>query len=47
MLKLVNIKKNYEMKNQEPVKALRGVSVSDVMSLWQFLVLLDVVKQPY
>ena len=28
MLKLVNIKKNYEMKNQEPVKALRGVSVN-------------------
>ena len=28
MLKLVDIKKNYEMKNQEPVKALRGVSVN-------------------
>ena len=28
MLKLVNIKKNYIMKNQEPVKALRGVTVS-------------------
>ena len=28
MLKLVNIKKNYVMKNQEPVKALRGVTVS-------------------
>ena len=28
MLRLVNIKKNYEMKNQEPVRALRGVSVN-------------------
>ncbi len=28
MLKLVNIKKNYIMKNQDPVKALRGVTVS-------------------
>ena len=28
MLKLVDIKKNYVMKNQEPVKALRGVSVN-------------------
>ncbi|MBO6261738.1 MAG: ATP-binding cassette domain-containing protein [Bacilli bacterium] len=28
MLKLVDIKKNYIMKNQEPVKALRGVSVN-------------------
>ena len=28
MLKLVDIKKNYVMKNQEPVKALRGVNVN-------------------
>ena len=28
MLKLVNIKKNYIMKDQDPVKALRGVTVS-------------------
>ena len=28
MLKLVDIKKNYIMKNQEPVRALRGVSVN-------------------
>ena len=28
MLKLVGIKKNYLMKNQEPVKALRGVTVA-------------------
>ena len=28
MLKLVNIKKNYIMKDQEPVRALRGVTVS-------------------
>ena len=28
MLKLVNIKKNYIMKDQEPVRALRGISVS-------------------
>ncbi|MCR5564873.1 MAG: ABC transporter ATP-binding protein/permease, partial [Gammaproteobacteria bacterium] len=28
MLKLIDIKKNYEMKGQEPVRALRGVTVS-------------------
>ena len=28
MLKLVNIKKNYIMKDQEPVRALRGISVN-------------------
>ena len=28
MLKLVNIKKNYVLKDQEPVRALRGVSLN-------------------